>query len=106
MTINPDRYFRTIKTLDTFVDRALDLMPNAPNLSGFNYDLDILYAAVANTYIETVGSHADSLHLAIKRVTASDIYSEYLKTVEILSNRFQLNEKDVVLAFDCAGVKG
>jgi len=52
-------------------------MPNAPNLSGFNYDLDLLYAAVANTYtyIETVGSHADSLHLAIKRVTASDIYS-------------------------------
>ena len=37
----------------------------------------ICYAAVANTYtyIETVGSHADSLHLAIKRVTASDIYS-------------------------------
>ncbi|MBE3075342.1 MAG: hypothetical protein IMZ75_10415, partial [Actinobacteria bacterium] len=54
----------------------------------------------ANKYIETVGSHADSLHLAIKRVTASDIYSEYLKTVEILGNRFQLNEKAVVLAFD------
>jgi hypothetical protein len=44
-------------------------MPNAPNLSGFNYNLDLLYAAVANTYIETVGSHADSLHLAVKRVT-------------------------------------
>ena len=100
MTINPDRYFRTLKTLDTFVDRALDLMPNAPNLSGFNYDLDLLYAAVANTYIETVGSRADSLHLAIKRVTASDIYLEYLKTVEILGNRFQLSEKDVLLAFD------
>jgi hypothetical protein len=68
LTINPDRYFRTLKTLDTFVDRALDLMPNAPNLSGFNYDLDLLYAAVANTYIETVGSHADSLHLAIQLV--------------------------------------
>jgi hypothetical protein len=39
----------------------LDLILNAPNLSGFNYDLDLLYAAVANTYIETVGSHADSL---------------------------------------------
>ena len=75
MTINPDRYFRTLKTLDTFVDRALDLMPNTPKLSGFNYDVDLLFAAVANSYIETVGTHADSLHLAIKRVTASDIYS-------------------------------
>ncbi len=45
-------------------------------------------------------AHADSLHLAIKRVTASDIYSEYFTTVEILGNRFQLSEKDVLLAFD------
>jgi hypothetical protein len=31
-------------------------MPNTPKLSGFNYDVDLLYAAVANSYIETVGT--------------------------------------------------
>jgi hypothetical protein len=26
-------------------------MPNAPNLSGFNYDLDLLYAAGASAFM-------------------------------------------------------
>jgi len=68
-------------------------MPNAPNLSGFNYDLDLLYAALANTYIETVGSHADSLYLAIKQVTASDIYSEYFKPLKFWATDFNSVKK-------------
>ncbi len=100
MTINSAKYFRTLKTLDTFVDRALDLEPNGKNLSGFHYDRDLLRASVANTYVETVGNRADSLHLAIKNVSVSSIYWEYLKTVEILGTKFKLKEKEVVLAFD------
>ena len=100
MIVKHDRYFRTLKTLDTFVDRALGLTPRGPNLSGFHYNQELLRAAVANTYLETVGSRADSIHLAIKKVSSSDIYWEYRKTVEILGSRFKLNEQDVVLAFD------
>ena len=100
LKVNPDRYFRTLKTLDIFVDRALGLKPKGPCLSGFHYNLDLLHAAVANTYVETVGSRADSIHLDIKRNSASNIYWEYLKTVEILGTRFNLKEQDVVLAFD------
>ena len=100
MIVMRDRYFRTLKTMDTFVDRALGLIPRSPFLSGFHYNLDLLHAAVANTYLETVGSRADSIHLAIKRVPASDVYWEYHKTVEILGTKFKLNEQDVVLAFD------
>jgi hypothetical protein len=59
-----------------------------------------LLAAMANTYVETVGNKADSLHLAIKRVPASNFYWEFLRSVEILGTRFKLNEQDVVLAFD------
>lgn len=100
MTLDPTRTFRTLKTLDTFIDRSLDLKPKGKFLSGFQYERDILKASVANTYVETVGNRADSLHLAIKKVPISNIYWEYLKTVEILGTRFGLNEKDVVLAFD------
>lgn len=100
MTIDPARTFRTLKTLDTFIDRSLNLKPKGKFLSGFHYERDILKASVANTYVETVGNRADSLHLAIKKVPISNIYWEYLKTVEILGTRFGLNEKDVVLAFD------
>lgn len=100
MIINPDKYFRTLKTLDTFVDRSLGLTPTNKYLSGFDYNLDLLHAALANTYLETVGTLADSIHLSVKQVSASNIYWEYLKTVEILGTKFQLNSKDVVLAFD------
>ena len=37
-----------------------------PNLSGFHYNRDILKAAVANTYVETVSNISDSLYLAIE----------------------------------------
>ena len=97
---NPDRYFRTLKTLDTFIDRSLELTPYSQYLSGFDYDLDLLHAALAKTYLETVGSRADSIHLAIKQVSASNIYWSYLKTVEVLGSRFKLNEQDIILAFD------
>lgn len=100
MSIVATRCFRTLKTLDTFIDRSLKLTPKSELLSGFDYDFDLLRAAVVNTYLETVGSRADSIHLAIKKIPTSNVYWEYLKTVEILGKRFHLNEKDVVLAFD------
>ena len=100
MTIDPAKYFRTLKTLDTFIDRSLELKPKSKFLSGFHYNRDLLKASVANTYVETVGNRADSLHLAIKKVPVSNIYWEYLETVRILGTKFGLQEKDVVLAFD------
>jgi hypothetical protein len=100
LRVNPDRYFRTLKTLDTVVDHVLELIPKGRYLSGFHYNLDLLHAAVANTYLETVGSRADSIHLAIKKVPASNIYWEYRRNVEIVGKRFKLSEQDVVLAFD------
>ena len=100
MTLNRDRIFQTVRTLDIFVNHCLDLQSKGPFLSGFEYNRDLLKAAMANTYLETVGSKADSIHLAIKNVPPSNFYWEYLKTVEILGKKFNLGEQDVVLAFD------
>lgn len=100
MMISEARLFRTLKTLDTFVDRSLNLQFKGPTLSGFHYNRDLLKAAVANTYMETVGNKADSLHLAIKRVPTSDVAWQYRITVEQLGSRFGLTNKSVVLAFD------
>jgi len=100
MTVSSDRYFRTLKTLDTFVDRSLGLPYKGPTLSGFHYNRDLLKSAVAKTYLETVGNRADSIHLAIKQVPISNIVREFLNTVEHLGTRFDLKKKNVVLAFD------
>ena len=55
---------------------------------------------MANTYLETLGNKADSLHRAIKQVPSCDVYWEYFKTVELLSAKFNFKEHDAVLAFD------
>jgi hypothetical protein len=100
MTVSSARYFRTLKTLDTFVDRSLELPYKGPTLSGFHYNRDLLKSAVAKTYLETVGNRADSIHRAIKQVPISNIVREFRNTVEHLGTRFDLKTKDVVLAFD------
>jgi len=100
MTISTARYFRTLETLNTFVNRSLELAPKVSTLSGFHYNRDLLKASAANTYLETVGNRANSIHLAIKKVPVSDIIWEYRKTVEVVGTRFKLDEQDVVLAFD------
>jgi hypothetical protein len=100
MTVSSARYFRSLKTLDTFVDRSLELPFKGPTLSGFHYNRDLLKSAVAKTYLETVGNRADSIHLAIKQVPISNIVWEFRNTVEHLGTRFDLKTKNVVLAFD------
>jgi hypothetical protein len=97
MTVSSDRYFRTLKTLDTFVDRSLELPYKEPTLSGFHYNRDLLKSAVAKTYLETVGNRADSIHLAVKQVPISNIVREFQNTVEHLGTRFNLKKKMLFL---------
>ncbi len=73
MTIDPAKIIRTLKTLDTFIDCPLNLKPKGKFISGFHYERDLLKASVANTYAETVGNRADSLHFAIKKYQDQNI---------------------------------
>ncbi len=100
MTLNRDRIFQTVRTLDIFINHCLNLQPKNQSLSGFEYNRDLLKAAMVNTYLETIVSEADSIHRAMKKVPTSNFYWEYLKTVEIFGEKFNLGEQDVVLAFD------
>jgi hypothetical protein len=98
--LNREKVFRTLTTLDTFIDRSLKLEPKGSHLSGFHYTRDLRRATASNTYLETVGLRTDSIHLAIKSVPSSEVYWEYSKAVRIIGMRFNLSEQDVVLAFD------
>lgn len=100
MILNKHKLYRTLKTLDTFVNKSLGLEYMGPNLCGFHYNYDLLKAAAYNTYLETVGTRADSIYAAIKRAKLLDIYLEYLKTVEIVGQKIDLSSHDAVFAFD------
>jgi len=53
--LNREKLYRTLTTLDIFVDKSLRLEPKSKTLSGFQYNRDLIYAATVNTYLETVG---------------------------------------------------
>lgn len=98
--IDRSRVFRTLTTLDIYVNNCLGLERFSDVQSGFHYNPDLLYAAVANTYVETIGNKADSLHRRIKMCSIEDICDAYLGTVEVLGTRVDLANLDVILAFD------
>lgn len=100
MTVDSNQHLHILEILDTFIDKSLGLKPDNKFLSGFHYNQDLLKASIANTYVETIGNRADSLHLAIKNASISSIYWEYIQIVKTLGTKFGLQEKDIILAFD------
>lgn len=98
--LNRERLYRTLHTLDMFVNQCFNLPRDSETLTGFNYNRELIYAAVANTYVETVGNKADSLHRRVKTAKLRDISNAYLETVQILGRRVELDKQDVIIAFD------
>jgi len=94
------RYILSLHTLEKFTNEALHLTPHSNTLSGFHYNKDLLKAAAYNTYLETVGNRADSLHLAIERSSIKDIRDSMFSKIIALSKPFNFPEKNVMIAFD------
>jgi len=94
------RYILSLHTLEKFTNEALHLTPHSNTLSGFHYNKDLLKAAAYNTYLETVGNRADSLHLAIERSSIKDIRDSMFSNIIALSKPFNFPEKNVMIAFD------
>lgn len=98
--MDPSKIFRTLTTLDIFVNNCLGLERFSDIQSGFHYNPELIYAAVANTYVETIGDKADSLHRRIKMGSIQNFCDAYLRTVEVLGTRIGLSDLEVILAFD------
>jgi len=100
MMMDSNQFIVILNKLDAFINHSLGLNPDSKFLSGFDYNQDLLKASIANTYVEKIGNRADSLHLAIKNVPIFNIYWEYFRIVKTLGTKFELQKKDVVLAFN------
>ena len=70
--INVPRLLTSLNALERFTNDALRMKHDSGYLAGFHFNLDLLSAAVANTYLEVVGSRSDSIHLAIERHPIND----------------------------------
>ncbi len=97
--MNREKLARSIRTLRIFIDRSLAI-DETKKITGFHYNKELLEASAYNTYLETIGNKADSLYSLIKEVEPEMIYWSYLDVVKLISTKFALYNKCVMLAFD------
>ena len=102
---NPTRLLTSLSALERFTNDALRLKHDPGYLNGFHFNREFLKAAVASTYLETVGDRADSMHLAIERYPVNDtvkwIRDSLFSRISALSRK-SLSENDdpIMIAFD------
>lgn len=91
---------RTLHTLKFFVNNSLGLDEQSSRVSGFHFNRELLEAAMANTYVETVGDKADTLYADVKRVRFDQVTFSMLDVVKLMSEKFNWVNGSCVLAFD------
>jgi hypothetical protein len=98
--MNRDSLISSLKTLEHFTNDSLGLKHHSSDLSGFHYNRDLLKAAVANTYVETVGNRSDSLFLAIERYSPSSIKNSMFSRISAISKLSGIEKEMCIIAFD------
>jgi len=83
-----------------FINHSLDLSDDKYEITGYELLFPLLNAVAYNTYVETIGNKADTLYLRCKDSLISMMEHAYLNYIKGISNKFKLNKKQVILAFD------
>ena len=96
--MNRDRLISSLKTLEHFTNDSLGLKHHSTNLSGFHYNRDLLKAAVANTYVETIGNRSDSLYLAIENSSPSSIKNSLFSRISAISKPAGIGKERCIIA--------
>ena len=98
--MNEDRLCFSLKMIKKFINYSLDLSEDKFNITGYELLTPLLNAVAYNTYVETIGNKADTLYLRCKDSLISMMEHAYLNYIKGVSNKFKLNEREVILAFD------
>lgn len=98
--MNEKRLCVTLEYLMNFIDTSLGTDEEKDKLKGFDLLVPIIESCAYNSYIETVGNKSDTIYLRTKNSLISMMEYAYLDYIKIISNKFKLNEKKVILAFD------
>jgi len=98
--MNRERLVFTIGILRHFINNSLALNKEEHELTGFELVEPLLDAAAYNTYIETIGNKADTLYLRTKESLTEMTTYAYLDYIKRLSQKFDWNDKEIILAFD------
>ena len=98
--MNEDSLCFSLKMIKKFINYSLDLSDDKNDVTGYGRLYPLLQASSCNTYVETISDKADTLYLRCKESMISMVEHAYLNYIRGISNKFKLNEKEVILAFD------
>lgn len=98
--MNEDKIVFDLKMIKKFINHSLDLSDDKYKITGYELLYPLLNASSHNTYIETLGNKSDTLYLRCKNSLVSMIEHSYLNYIKGVVNKFNLREKEVILAFD------
>ncbi len=89
-----------LEFLMKFIDESLGIDRTTNNLNGFDFIAPLIETSAYNSYLENISNKTDTIHSRIKDSLISMMEHAYLNYIKGISNKFKLNEKEVVLAFD------
>ena len=89
-----------LEFLMKFIDESLGVDRTDNNLNGFDFIVPLLESSAYNSYLENISNKTDTIHLKVKNSLISMMEHAYLNYIKGVSNKFKLNEKKVILAFD------
>ena len=98
--MNETKLMFSLGELKHFINNALGLSYKKNELTGFEYIVPLIKSASHITYVETVSDKSDSLYLRCKNSLISKMRFAYLNYIKRISNKLNLKEKSVILAFD------
>jgi hypothetical protein len=98
--MNENKIYFDLNILKKFINNSLGLNYEKQNITGYELITPILDASAYNTYIETVSNKTDTLYLRIKESLVSMMEHAYLNYIKNISMKFNLHDKEVILAFD------
>ena len=89
-----------LEFLMKFIDESLGIDRTTNNLNGFDFITPLIETSAYNSYLENISNKTDTIHSRIKDSLISMMEHTYLNYIKGVSNKFKLNEKDVILAID------
>ena len=95
-----DQLIRSVKTIKKFIDNSFHLSMDKNKITSSQLVFPLLNASSHNTYIETISNKSDILYRHAKDMYMSALTQAYLDFIKMISRRFELKNKNVILAFD------
>ena len=98
--MNETKLMFSLGELKHFINNSLGLSYDKHDITGFGLVVPLMEAAAYNCYVENVSNKTQTLYLRIKESLISMMKHAYLDYIKRISEKFELNKKSVILAFD------